>query len=452
MDKKLHDELIEDVEKLRSVIAVCSTQTVVGMVAVKFIRWPEEDIGLMSPHRQLFFLLGLMLSTNEPAFPQEFDDEKWNESVDLLGKIFLSYAWMFWPKPEEAGRLSQEWKEAREVAMPAFLHYFNSGLLASTEQIKDRIKKYIVPHDSAVKEIFGISTTEMLEITDIISKQMQADYDFLTDLKKKEENAHLAFLDEAERGNWDLQTMRRKAVQSPYAKIAKDFFSALGNISTVRHSCIQSKFGKEMTDKFLHEFSATRGSTNKLTYPTELNPAMETPLYYVEDDVLMIPSAHSIYLAILEKTERALLQSNAKETFLHQRDHTLENETTEVLRNYFGEKATILQSAYETDKQQYEHDIIVLWERKLFIVEAKAAPPREPLRDPDKAYVRIRDDFRSDRGIQKAYNQARRIEEIHEGSNVIYLYDNKGELVLEVQSDDIDRVYSGLPLKKWTHS
>jgi len=44
-----------------------------------------------------------------------------------------------------------------------------------------------------------------------------------------------------------------------------------------------------------------------------------------------------------------------------------------------------------------------------FVIESKATQQREPLRDPEKAYTRIKDDFKSNAGIQKAYEQAERL-------------------------------------------
>lgn len=47
--------------------------------------------------------------------------------------------------------------------------------------------------------------------------------------------------------------------------------------------------------------------------------------------------------------------------------------------------------------------------RTVIVVEAKASPPVEPFRDPDRAFVRVRHAFRSDRGIEHAFEQGRRI-------------------------------------------
>ncbi len=442
MDKNLHDKLISDITDLRNLLGQYSTETIVGTVATKFLRWPSKDVELTSPHRQLFYLLGLMLTSPEPSKPQEYDESAWSKTVELLERIFSSYAWMFWPTPEEAGNLSKEWKDIREVAMPAFLNYFNSGLLASTEQVKNRFTRYIVPFDNVVNKLFFLSAIDLLNIADFIGAKIQEDFDSLSNLIKKEERARLDILDEAEREKWDFQTTQNKVLNSSYADIAKELFSKLRQVSTITISDLQENFGSEKANVFIQKFATRRGSISNLTYPTDLHPEMETTLYYIDDNILMIPSAHSIYLSILEQTERSLLKSDVRDKFLPHRDQMLEDEAAEVIQRFFREDVTIWRSVFETPKQQFEHDIIFLWNKKLFVVEAKATPPREPLRDPERAFIRIRDDFQSDRGIQKAYDQAKRIEEIYEETNFVCLYDRHGRQICEIKSEDIDKIYS----------
>jgi len=104
--------------------------------------WGEDDSEkLSSEFRQLFFFLGLMLATPEPENPRPLTKEKWKRVKELLEEIFGLYAFMFWPSEDETP--TDEWREVREVAMPAFLHYFNNALLASKEQIEDRVSKHL---------------------------------------------------------------------------------------------------------------------------------------------------------------------------------------------------------------------------------------------------------------------------------------------------------------------
>ena len=138
MEKDLHDHLIRNTEELRDLLRRSSTESIVGMCAAFcFGRLISDNEGqkLISPGRQPNFLLGLMLSTNEPEKPDQFGKEEWEKAENFLNEIFSTYARMFWPKPEEVDSLTESWKQAREIAMPAFLHYFNTGLLASVEQV-----------------------------------------------------------------------------------------------------------------------------------------------------------------------------------------------------------------------------------------------------------------------------------------------------------------------------
>jgi len=180
LDNDLHDHLITNTEELRDLLRRFSTESIAGMCSSFFLGRlisGSEGQKLVSPGRQPNFLLGLMLSSNEPEKPNQFGKEDWEKAERLLNEIFTSYAWMFWPKPKEIDSLTESWKQVREVAMPAFLHYFNSGLLASVEQIRDRIKRYLCPFDDEIKVHFNISASETLKISDYIMGDLQSSLD-----------------------------------------------------------------------------------------------------------------------------------------------------------------------------------------------------------------------------------------------------------------------------------
>src|SRR5215210_1295322 len=154
MDNRLHQELVKDTEELRALVGRVSTEAVAGMCGAyaltRFSSDHEED-GLMSPLKQMYFLLGLMLSTSEPENPARFGPDEWRRSVELLDSIFTSYARMYFPNEEELPGLSEQWWKVREVAMPAFLHHFNTGMLASVEQVAERIRRYVSPFDETLE-------------------------------------------------------------------------------------------------------------------------------------------------------------------------------------------------------------------------------------------------------------------------------------------------------------
>lgn len=73
-----------------------------------------------------------------------------------------------------------------------------------------------------------------------------------------------------------------------------------------------------------------------------------------------------------------------------------------------------------------------MWEEYVFIIEAKGYKLREPLRDPDKAFVRIKDDFKS--CIEYAYTQTRRVEEKFVNQEPLKICDKDGNIVKEIDT------------------
>src|SRR5687768_11812355 len=139
MDHKAHEELLRATTRLRTLLADAKTETVVGWCVasnVKRTHEPDSPRDLASPARQQAFLLALLLSTPEPPEPRGFTEEDWEKATRILDSIFTAYQSVMWPPPEQLGRLSQEWLRVREVAGQALLHYHNTGLLATVDQLE----------------------------------------------------------------------------------------------------------------------------------------------------------------------------------------------------------------------------------------------------------------------------------------------------------------------------
>ena len=110
---------------------------------------------------------------------------------------------MFWPTPEELPTLTEEWRDAREVAMPAFLHYFNTTLLASKEQISDRVANYLSPFDEYLGASTGISASDTLKVEASISQHLQAQSDALVEASEQIQHDKLAIESRAAAEGWD---------------------------------------------------------------------------------------------------------------------------------------------------------------------------------------------------------------------------------------------------------
>lgn len=445
MDTRIHQKLLENTEALRKLVSSYSTETIVGSCASYVFTRTGSDHDkpseLSSQFRQLFFLLGIMLSTPEPEEPKPFGESEWKTAVTLLEEIFSAYSWMFWPKPEEIPTLTDEWRRAREVAMPAFLHYFNTALLASVEQISDRIRQYLSPFDNTLEQLMGVSASDALNITSWVSHSIQKQSDDLLQAAHKTEEHRLALTDRATAESWSEERFWQESRKGEVLRDVERMVTGLQNIFKIRIEDVKEEFGADKATAFWQAFVAERGEVSDFKYLTERNVAEEKPLFAVSEGVAFCPLTNALYAAVLEVGEQQLLNSPQKAAFLKKRDKALELEIEVKLRSFFGNSATFFAGVYETPDLHYEHDLIILWSRRLFIIEAKASPPTEPFRDPDKAFVRIKRAFQSDAGIQKAFEQANRIRKQIALGNAVDLYDARHTLVTRIEPEDVDQVY-----------
>ena len=129
-----------------------------------------------------------------------------------------------------------------------------------------------------------------------------------------------------------------------------------------------------------------------------------------------------------------LLNSDQREAYLRHRDKSLENKTVKSFALLLPSGAVVAQNLYETPTRQLEHDIVIQVGTVILIVECKATRQREPFRDPDKAYTRIRDDFRSKNGIQYAYDQGGRLRRRLLTEERVVLYNKDGDVALPLIS------------------
>ena len=445
MDDQLRQALIRDTEELRSLLREFSTETVVGMCASRLLSWfsaAVEESPLVSPTKQVFFLLGLLLTTSKPSQPREFGELEWGRSVELLNSIFYAYVWMFWPSPEELPKLSEAWYDVRRVAMPAFLHYFNTASSASVEQVSDWVERYLARYDEKLRQEIGISATEALDVTQWITRTLDQQLADLQEAAEEESGARIELLDRAQTQRWDLTRLRIEAQYKNYYSRFERMVQAIQRFLKVELSALRVRFGDQVAESYWNAFVSRRGEAQDFTYMTDCNVAEQKPLFEVDTGVALCPTVNALYAAVLTAGEQLILEGPLRDSFLRSRDRAFEEEVENEFRRLFGDSAEYYPQTYETPALQYEHDLIILWNGKLFVVEAKASPPIEPFRDPEKAFTRIKRAFHSDKGIQKAFDQANRIRRQLSSGASVNLYDGNREPVATLAPEEIETVHS----------
>ncbi len=136
-----------------------------------------------------------------------------------------------------------------------------------------------------------------------------------------------------------------------------------------------------------------------------------------------------------------LEKSRKKGKFFKTRSIESENKTLSIFKVLFKEKADYFHNIFEEPNTQFEHDILIIFEKNIFIIEVKSGKKREPLRNPKKAFKRIKDDFNRENGIQKAFEQALHLKNKLLNNKKTILYDKRGNVTTEILRDSIDEVY-----------
>lgn len=437
-ERDLDREISRGLTELRNLLAPCSTQSVAWWCL--FYRFSVErgkspDDRLSSPAKQIPFLLAVLLSGHQPTDPTPFGQLEWRRARAILERLFRSYTALYAPSQKEIGQLTPEWHRVREVSMLAFLSYFNTGLLAQIHQIVERIQSYLTPFDSELSEALGISATQALTICDWISGRLQKSVDDLHELAQAERSERIMLLDSWQTERWSLEDFRKAAMDSPHEEALNRMISGAMSLGLIAFPELHAAF-PDTAEAFWRQFSVGRGEAPEIRYPTEQSTYETHPLIRHSDTEAICPIMNYLFSGLLLVGERTLQQGSARDSFLRTRDRVLEQESLEKMRAFLGPRARIWSGVYETPDAQFEHDIVVADDTFFLLVEAKAAPPLEPFRNPEKAFVRLRRAFAADTGIQKAYAQANRVARKLRSGEAVQLYDSRGREVGQLSPDE----------------
>jgi hypothetical protein len=444
MNSNLHKRLLSEVEALKKLTADLSLAELTSFVTTQQMNFnngrTEQNLG--SPLKQGMYLLALASSQPEPAEPKSLSAKRHAQLIRCLESIFHNYGMAYFPTEQEYTEgLSSEWRRQREIAMPAFLHYFMAGFKASTEQIREWINTCFAGFEVESVETVGMSHVDLLRVAKFIESVIDSKTNPVADAVKAIEALRQQFLQEVSEGADIQEAMARVRDQPELQAHIEAFQNGSTMLFEVTRQQLLKEFGVEMTNSLMQHFVTARGDAAAITYMTENNPILDRPLLTADGERIFYLVNNAFYQAIIEKLEHHLSQGPSAARYLKERDRRLEKLAREHLQKIFPDTAQFYESAFDRPDSHGEHDLVIVNGANVYIVEAKASPPKEPLRDPSKAALRIRDHFRGRNGIQKAYDQANSLRTRILNSPSSALYDKKGNLLTELHREQIENIY-----------
>jgi len=443
MREKLFKELQTNIDKLIVIVKKVDSQSLLSRIACDLTYTGKsifEKAGLSSPFRQRFYLLGLMVS-NPGSESKKLDDKTWKEICKLLENIYFQYTLMFWPTKEKYKSLSPEWWQARKVSMPVFLDYFNTSVLAYDEQLVERIRTWFCPFDPTICGVTGLRANDSLKVYAWLREKIQGQLDTSSEVVKEEKKLRSSFCDQWRKEGWSLSEARKRAQNHPVRAAVLKLRNSLDSLFCITKEEMCNKFDRTLVKNLWKHFVSDR-TPKDFRFITEENPAESKPLFAIGPNKFFCPCVSQFLRAAFGFLLKTMKNSDSRNFFFKHRDKDTVEKATGIFSNYFGNDSSILKSVFEGPNSQNEHDIIVLYKRNLLIIEVKATPHKEPFRDPDKAFIRIKRDFKSAKGIQKAYDQTLSLKRYILNSDPAVLYDENRKVLLKLSQKDFDKIYS----------
>lgn len=396
-----------------------------------------KKIKLNSPARQVAFLSGVMAS-QEKIGKKEFTDPEYSRVAKLLNDIFFKYLNAYFPDPKDVSKgIDDFWFQSRKVSMPAFLSYFYESQKIATDEIRRNILETNAGFEKEIFEHFGITHKDMVFITDKIGELLQSNFDSIQDAISKINEKRLEFANcGADKYHDALQEMKEEC-----GALFEVFSSSINKIAIFEFKNITG-FSPEVIEKFKELYVIKKGDGEELRYITDDNIIDKSPVTTIEDGRYTIVSLNQLFFAIERRVEGFFKESKCyADRYRRARDKKLEADTKKAFEEILPPNSIILESVFENDKSSNEHDMFIKVGRNILIIEAKAAPRREPLANPSRAFTRIKDDFKRKSGIQSGCDQAFKLKALILENDSTILYDKKGNELYTLNKMDFDKVY-----------
>lgn len=440
MSKSRHITLDKKINELKNLTSKLKVEEVANCLFMDLFRFAHmaERIRLDSPARQIQYVMAIMCTQEKTDNTEALSDKKLFKMYDLLNEIFGKYMNAYYPSRDEIKTgLDERWYKTREVAMPAFLGYFFESSKIATKELRLDIAGFYDKFSCEIKQEFGISNKEMLDISDSIGAILQGNFDRVGELISEIEKERSKFKD----ANVEDYERILDEVKSNCAPLVVKFDELSRSICKFSFSELESKFDLDIIERFKCLFVTVKGESPEVHYITDDNPILKKPIVTTDMDSHYLCSFNFLLMAIIDHLDDYFKTGASAEKFRKYRDVQLERDSSKAFRDFLPHSALIFESVFENKLSSNEHDLVIINDRTVFIIESKASPRREPLRDPSKAYQRIRDDFKKKSGIQNGYEQAHRLEVLLQSNEITHLYSKKGDLITTIRKEDFDEVF-----------
>lgn len=431
------DAITQKSINLKNLVSNFSTESFAGFFAY-FIRQrsPIEEERTIdqfkSKLKDLFYLIALNV----------FSEKRGNEIFELDDTLINKLA-------KEVAIIKAEYEGVEEYTLNYILHtmafqnYFHNGTLSYVQQDIEKIRRVFSPFDVAIEENFGFDVETAIEIYKHTELIFKIRFESMTAYSKTIEFEQ--FLEDLNDKKYSFEEGFKKLPQ----EVQESFLQFSGNTYAsflFTNEDLYLSFEKEKVDAFLNLFSCTPSPRNYLYY-TDPNPLEEAPILKVGDNKYLHIYQRQIVIAIYNRFHSFLMKEEKYfDKIRKHRDNELEKKVLEIFTDFFKKDFHVYKNYYVVNN--HEQDLLITWKGFAFIIEIKASKMREPLRDVEKAVLKIKSDFKS--SIQYGYKQCKRVENLFREGKPFNVLDKKNKILHTINPQKYHAVFSIIvTLERW---
>jgi hypothetical protein len=382
---------------------------------------------LMSPMRQLFYLGYLNLQFNKGGRKVGCREAEWQQMTALLHEIEMEYFYLL-GYPKGGGETKEDIQKIL-VTMPTFMNYYFNGPMAYEEQEVERIERMFNVFENELVQEYKLRPSDFIEF-----------YNKLNTVVNRNLNTALKFLNPSK---WQAFTKEclEKGITDPKDRINEAREEIYGSANLMRNpgsflitdtSAIGlTTIEQEQWARIISLFTFVSPSTTDIAYYTDDNQLMSQPLVALEGTKFLPfclkQFVHASYDFLFDKCA-----SFDKQRLLKSRDEYVERKVQEIFRKLFPSNA-FFYTNYSVDDGESEQDILILFKKVAIVIEVKASNYRAPMRDPLRAYEKLKSDFK--KCIQYGFEQTTRVVTAFREQERVKIVDSKRKLLYEFDPD-----------------
>lgn len=418
-------------ERIDEILSTNDLKEVLAQVSCAMSFNSEETLPSESEFTRGPFLQYLVgVSLNYDFADKKYNNQEVGELLEIVPKYVLTYpaTFMFTEFSGEEGFKKQAL--INTAKQQGLISQMNPNMYPA--QVLELCLGIFAPLDSVMVENFGFTTNQFFEF----SKKVISRYERLFNQRKNFAQDSVAEM----KKDFEAGTFKPDL---PVGKTFEDLctlfgvrliFEDLKDVFwfTVDQICSEEEItDRQAFEKWLETFSCKPGD-NKFNFPLDDNIILEKPIIN-SNDQFIVPisyqfSGFGYYL--LESLFIDLKNRNEKlwDSYQKARGKFLEDKTIATLSKMFGRDKVHSNLFYEVDGQRFEIDVLVQFDNKFLIFEAKSGPLTKPSKR--GAYFRLISDL--EKLVGKAFIQGQRtLDHLNQGK-ITGLKDKTGKLVLKI--------------------